>query len=108
MSLSPWVRAHSARTPSSPLHVSPASLLEAFSHPYLRPGWAPPTPNFSKTDRSIDLAVAGLRCCTRAFSSCGERGLRFLAVHEVLIAVASLLQITGSSCRVSRSWSTQA
>ena len=36
------------------------------------------------------LAVLGLRCCTRAFSSCGERGLLF-AVYGLLIAVASLV-----------------
>ena len=35
------------------------------------------------------LAVLGLRCCVRAFSSCSERGLLFVAVHELLIAVAS-------------------
>ena len=35
------------------------------------------------------MAVLGLRCCTRAFSSCGERGLLFVAVHRLLIAVAS-------------------
>ena len=37
------------------------------------------------------LAVLGLRCCTRAFSSCGEQGLLFVAVHGLLIAVASLV-----------------
>ena len=37
------------------------------------------------------LAALGLRCCTRAFSSCGERGLLFIAVHGLLIAVASLI-----------------
>ena len=37
------------------------------------------------------LAVLGLRCCARAFSSCGERGLLFAAVHGFLIAVASLV-----------------
>ena len=37
------------------------------------------------------LAALGLRCCTRAFSSCGERGLLFLAVRGILIAVASLV-----------------
>ena len=37
------------------------------------------------------LAALGLRCCTRAFSSCGERGLLFVAVHGLLIAVASLV-----------------
>ena len=37
------------------------------------------------------LVVLGLRCCTRAFSSCGERGLLFVAVRGLLIAVASLV-----------------
>ena len=37
------------------------------------------------------LAALGLRCCTRAFSSCGEQGLLFIAVHGLLIAVASLV-----------------
>ena len=37
------------------------------------------------------LAALGLRCCTRAFSSCGERGLLLVAVCGLLIAVASLV-----------------
>ena len=37
------------------------------------------------------LAVLGLRCCAWAFSSCGERGLLSIAVHGLLIAVASLV-----------------
>ena len=37
------------------------------------------------------MAVLGLRCCTRAFSSCGKRGLLFVAVRGLLIAVASLV-----------------
>ena len=37
------------------------------------------------------LAALGLRCCAQAFSSCGERGLLFVAVHGILIAVASLV-----------------
>ena len=37
------------------------------------------------------LAALGLRCCVRAFFSCGERGLLFVAVHGLLIAVASLV-----------------
>ena len=37
------------------------------------------------------LAVLGLRCCTRAFSSCSERGLLFIVVHRLLIAVASFV-----------------
>ena len=36
------------------------------------------------------LAALGLRCCARDFSSCGKRGLLFVAVHGLLIAVASL------------------
>ena len=36
------------------------------------------------------LAALGLRCYTRAFSSCSERGLLFVAVRGFLIAVASL------------------
>ena len=37
------------------------------------------------------LAALGLRCCARAFCSCGERGLLFVVVHGLLIAVASLV-----------------
>ena len=37
------------------------------------------------------LAVLGLCFCARAFSSCGEPGLHFVAVHGLLIAVASLV-----------------
>ena len=37
------------------------------------------------------LALLGLRCCVQAFSSCSERGLLFVAVHGLLIAVASLV-----------------
>ena len=44
------------------------------------------------------MAALGLRCCARAFSSCGEQGLLFVEVHGLLIAVASLLWSTGSRC----------
>ena len=37
------------------------------------------------------LAALGLHCCVRAFSSCGERGLLFVAVRGLLIVVASLV-----------------
>ena len=37
------------------------------------------------------LAALGLRCCARGFSSCGERGLLFLVVRGLLIAMASLI-----------------
>ena len=37
------------------------------------------------------MAVVGLCCCMRAFPSCGEQELFFLAVRGFLIAVASLV-----------------
>ena len=36
------------------------------------------------------FAALSLRCCMRAFSSCGEQGLLFIAVCVLLIVVASL------------------
>ena len=40
---------------------------------------------------NLFLAALGLRCCTQAFSSCGELELLFFAVRRLLIAVASLV-----------------
>ena len=37
------------------------------------------------------LAALGLRCCARAFCSCGKRGLLFVPVRGLLIVVASLV-----------------
>ena len=37
------------------------------------------------------LAALGLRCCARAFSSCGEWALLIVVVLGLLIAVASLV-----------------
>ena len=37
------------------------------------------------------LAVLGLCCCMRAFSSCGDQGLLFVAVRGFLIVVAALV-----------------
>ena len=37
------------------------------------------------------LAALGLLCCTKDFSSCSERGLLFIPVFGLLIAVASLV-----------------
>ena len=45
----------------------------------------------NKTYIFLEGAALGLRCCTRAFSSCGERGLPFAVVRGLLIAVASLV-----------------
>ena len=44
------------------------------------------------------MAALGLCCCAQAFSSCGERGLLFVAVRRLLIAVASLRHVGFSSC----------
>ena len=37
------------------------------------------------------LAALGLCCCVQAFSGCDERGLLFIAVRRLLIAVAPLV-----------------
>ena len=37
------------------------------------------------------MAVLGFRFCAWAFSSCGKRGLLFIAVRRLLIVVASLV-----------------
>ena len=39
----------------------------------------------------LSLAALGLHCCVQTFSSCSERGLLFVAVCGLLIAVASLV-----------------
>ena len=41
------------------------------------------------------MAVLGLRFCARAFSSCSEQGLLFIAVRGLLIAVVSLVAERG-------------
>ena len=51
------------------------------------------------------LAALGLRCCTRAFSSCGERELPFVAVHGLLTVVASLVAEHGlQACGLQQLW----
>ena len=37
------------------------------------------------------MAVLGLRCCARAFSSWGEQGLLFIVMRGLLFAVDSLV-----------------
>ena len=49
------------------------------------------------------LAMLGLHCCERDFSSWSEWGLLFVAMHGLLIAVASLVAgsvvvVRGLSC----------
>ena len=41
---------------------------------------------------NLFLAALGLFCCVWAFSSRGEQGLLFIAVHGLLIVVASLVE----------------
>ena len=61
---------------------------------------------------SLFLAVLGLQCCMWAFFSHGEQGLLFIAVHRLLIAVASLLwspgcrhmKLSGGSARAQWWW----
>ena len=49
--------------------------------------------------KSIFILVAlGLCWCVQAFSSCGEQGLLFTAVHRLLTVVVSLVSSVGSSC----------
>ena len=45
--------------------------------------------------------MLGLCCCARAFSSCGKRGLLFVAVHGLLTAVASRCGAQALGARVS-------
>ena len=40
---------------------------------------------------SLFSVALHLHCCKQAFSSCGKLGLLFVAVHGLLIAVASLV-----------------
>ena len=40
---------------------------------------------------NLFLAVLGPHCCAKAFSICGERGLLFVVVRRLFIAVASLI-----------------
>ena len=87
----------------------PTRLLTAGFYPLINVSPIPlPQPYFKKTVRNVlfetvnfcsyfylfiylFLAALGLRCCTRAFSSCGEQGLLFVVVHGLLIVVASLV-----------------
>ena len=48
------------------------------------------------------MAVLGLRFCARAFSSCGEQGPLFIAVHGPLTIAASLVEEHSlQTCRLS-------
>ena len=42
------------------------------------------------------MCSSDLHCCTRAFSSCGKRGLLFVAVRGLLNVVASLVAEYGA------------
>ena len=48
------------------------------------------------------MAVLGLRCCVRAFPSCGKRGPLFIAVRGPLIIAASpVAEHRLQTCRLS-------
>ena len=47
------------------------------------------------------MAVLGLRFCATAFSSCGEQGPLFIAVHVPLTVAASLVEHRLQTCRLS-------
>ena len=49
------------------------------------------SPPFFFLNLFLFLAALGLCCCARAFSSCSEQGLLFVAVRGLLIVVASLV-----------------
>ena len=38
------------------------------------------------------MAAVGLHCCMQAFSSCSKQGLLFVAVHRLVIVVASIAE----------------
>ena len=46
---------------------------------------------FNDNFLSFFLAVLGVRCCMRAFSSCGKQGLLFVTVNGLLTVVAFLV-----------------
>ena len=51
------------------------------------------------------LAALGLRCCAWAFSSCSERGMLFVVVRRLPVAVASLVAEHGlQACRLQQLW----
>ena len=51
------------------------------------------------------IGCLGLPCCTQAFSSCNERGLLFVVVRRLLIAVASLAVEHGiQACGLQQLW----
>ena len=59
-------------------------LIDAFTAIYLSVSLSPKVFFFF-------LAASGLHCCARAFSSCDEWGLLFVAVQRLLISAASLV-----------------
>ena len=52
--------------------------------------------HFLKDFFILPLAVVGLHCCTRAFSSCGEQGALFVAMRGFSLWWLLLLWRTGS------------
>ena len=50
------------------------------------------------------LAVLGLPCCSRAFSTCGERGLLFVAVHGLIMVASLVAELRLQVCGLQWSW----
>ena len=66
------------------------SVLSAFRYLWaVRGQWASAGFKGKKIFLFYFLAVLFLHCCMWAFSSCSERGLHFVVVSGLLIAVAS-------------------
>ena len=73
-----------------------SSLALAWYAPLIQEAAKMPTLKFLSLLKKIFfiylfLAALGLRCCVQAFSSCSEQELVLVAVHGLLIAVASLV-----------------
>ena len=72
-----WLEPQSCHLPADELYAHYLTLrapLHSFIHSFIH----------------LFMAALGLRCCAWAFSSCSKRGLLFVVVRRLLIAVASL------------------
>ena len=70
--------------------ISPTTLLRSLSRLLFYLVFLPSIFLKNKFIYLFILAALGLRCCLQAFSSCGEPGVLFVAVHGLLIVVAFL------------------
>ena len=89
---------HQTTKPSPPVHDSATAPRIPLDHPPHCHTATPSAPlhhfflnKFIHLFIYLFLAALGLRCCARAFSSCSERGLLFIAVRGPLTVAASLV-----------------